>query len=222
MRIARVLKAVSLCIAALVVLIGAANFLWFMGENEKYGGSALDGYVRYDHYYLADHGSYTEVSRAIWEDIRLHELVFFLGWPLVLACLAYIVLGGVGPRMIGLRRGEAVIERVRAIRASGMLLARAHCMGNVAGLNLGLPGALTIELYPGGLTVRVMLEPTVAILREELTHVELPKWRYGGRVEIVHRSPDIQSPLRLAISRSNDLAVALARFFMESAERRVD
>lgn len=212
MRIARVLKPMSLCFAVLMVLAGATNFVWVLGANEKYGGGALNGFVRDGHYYLAQHGSYTEVSRAIWEDIRLHELALFLGAPLVFACFAYIVLGGVSPWIMGLRRGEAVTERVHAVRASGIVLARARCSGSVAGVGLGFPAALAIELYPDGLAIRVMLEPTVAILKEELTRVELPKGRLGRRVEIAHRSPDIQPPLTLHISQTSDLAAALGRF----------
>ncbi len=221
MHIVRMLKPLSLCFAVLVVLVGAANFLWVLGANDKYGGGALNGFVRNGHYYLAQHGSYTEVSRAIWEDIRLHELALFLGWPLVFACFAYILLGGVFPRVMGLRRGEAVIERVRTVRASRVVLAQARCSGSVAGVSLGFPAALAIELYPAGLTLRVLLEPTVAILKEELTNVELPKGRISRRVEIAHRSPDVQSPLKLNISRTSDLAVALGQFVESAGSTRM-
>ncbi len=64
-------------------------------------------------------------------------------------------------------------------------------------------------------------EPTVAILKEELTRVEMPRGRLGRRVEIAYTSPDIQSPLKLNISRTSDLAMALGRF-MESAGKQVD
>jgi hypothetical protein len=211
MRIARVLKALSYYLAIVVILAGFADFAWVLGANNKYGGGALNGYVRDGHYFLGLHGDYTEVSRAIWEDIHAHEVALFLGWPLVLGCMFYLLVAGVLPWMAGLRRGEAVAARVRTVRSSGPLLARARCGGNVTGMSLGFP-VIALELYPAGLTVRVALEPVVAILREELTRVDVPKGRFGRRVELTYRSPDIQSPLALGLSRTNELVVALRRF----------
>lgn len=197
MRMARMLKPWSLCFAVVVVLAGAVNFLWLLAETEKARGSALHGFVHDGHYYLAQ-----------------------LSVPLVFACYAYLLLGGVFPSVMGLRRGEAVTKRVQAVRASGMVLARASCSGSVAGVSLGFPAALAIELYPDGLTLRVLLEPTVAILKEELRRVEVPKGRLGRRVKLDYRSPDLQPPLKLSLARTSDLVVALGRF-MEPTETRV-
>jgi hypothetical protein len=216
-----VLKPLSLFLAVPVVLVGVANFAWVLGANNKYGGGALGGFVRNGHYYVGQHGGYTEVSRAIWEDIRVHELALFLGWPLVFGCFGYLLVGGIFPWIMGLRRGEVVAARVHAVRASGMVLAGARCKGSVAGVGLGFPAAIAIELYPAGLTVRVVLEPVVAILKEELTRIEVPKGRFGRRVEITHRSSDIQSPIALNLARTNDFVTSLGRY-MQSAREHVD
>lgn len=218
MRMMRVLKPVSMCLATLVVLAGAVNLVWVLRATYKHGG-ALDGFVRAGHYYLAQRGSYTEVSRAIWEDMRLHEQALPLGAPLVIACIAYILLAGVFPYYMRLRRGEAVNERVRAIQASGRLRARAKCAGIVGLVRLGVPRALAVGLYPAGLTLRVVLEPTVAIRKEELTRVAMPKGFFQPYLKIEHRSPDVQSPLELVVSGTSDFAMALGRF-MESTETR--
>lgn len=198
MRMAHRLKPWSLWFAVVVVLAGAVNLLWLLAETEKDRGGALHGFVHDGHYSLAQ-----------------------LGAPLVFACLVYLLLGGVCPLAIALRQGEAVTKRVQAVRTSGRILARASCSGSVAGFGLGFPAALAIELYPDGLTIRVLLEPTVAILKEELRHVEVPKGRIGGRVEIDYRSPDLQPPLKLSLARTSDFAVALGRF-MEPTETRVE
>jgi hypothetical protein len=221
MQVARVLKPLSFCVAALVVLIWVANFVWVLGANQKYGGGALNGYVRDGHYYLVDHGSYTEVGRGIWEDIQFHELVLFLGVPVDSACFLYLLLGAAFPWFAGLRRGDVVAARVRDVQASGVVLARRRCSGNVAGVALGIPGALGIEVYPAGLTLRMALEPPVAILKEELRCVTLPKRRLGGWVEISYMSPDIYSPLRLHLSRTSKVAMALG-YIMESAGKQVE
>jgi hypothetical protein len=222
MQVARVLKPLSFCVAVLVVLVWGANFVWVLGANEKYGGGALDGgYVRDGHYYLDNHGSHTEVSRGIWEDIQNHELVFGLGTPVAIVCFVYLLVGGFFPWSVGLRRGEVVAARVQNVRSSGVILARTRCSGNVAALAMGFPSALGIEVYPAGLTFRVALEPPVAILKEELRHVTLPKRRWGGWVEISYMSPDIYSPLRLHLSRTSDVAMALG-YIMESAGKQVE
>ncbi len=222
MRMKRVLKPVAMVFATLVVLAGAMNFLWVLGANSKYGGGAMDGYVRDGHYYLAQHGTYTEVSKAIWQSILPHEQALFFGFPFVFACFGYIMLSGVFPILMGLRRGDAVIERVSAVEASGPILIDVNCSGSVAGVGYGFPGALGVAVHPAGLTLRVGFEPRVAILKEELRSVNVTSRLFGLiRVEIDYRSPDIQGPLKLSVSSTSDISDPIA-LLLESAKSRAN
>ena len=51
-------------LALLAIVVGFINFFWFFAESAALGGDALNGYARDGHYYVASHGSYTEVSEA--------------------------------------------------------------------------------------------------------------------------------------------------------------
>ena len=134
------LKPVSLWCAGLVVLVHTVNFFWVVGANAKYG-SALNGFMRNGHYYLSLHGSYTEVSRALWENIQLHEVVNFLVGPFAIACTVYLVLKGYYPWALEFRRGEAVIERVRAVRVSGGHACAGALYGHSCGRLPPVPGS---------------------------------------------------------------------------------
>ncbi len=195
-------------IAGLVTVVGMGNFLWCFGENVQYGGSALSGFMRYGRYYLALHGSYTAVSQAVWEHIRLHVVSVLLSVPLIVVCGWYWLVGNVFPQRMGFRQGEVVAGRVRVVQTSGMSLASRRCGGSIAGVGPGRP-FFAVAVFPGGMTIRLFPRQPVAILRTKLTRVEWPKQRYSGRVQITHRSSDISSPIALFIPFQSDLAGAL-------------
>lgn len=207
MKILRALKAMAPYLAVLITLLGIVNFFWVLRANEQYGGGALNGYVRNGHYYLAMHGTYTEVSRAIWENIRLHELGLWFGAPLVAVSFGYLMLGYVFPMVMGLRQGEVVEERVRAIQATGMLLASGTCSGSIGGVSLGGP-LIYIEVYPGGITVRPFLNQPVAILKSEMRSIKRSGW---SMVEIVCLSPDISGPIMVHAAPQSVLGAELDR-----------
>jgi len=196
-------------LAALILLLWGVNVLWTLSLSAQYGGSALDGVVRDGRYYLAQHGIYTEVSQSTWEQIRLHKLVFWLGAPLAFISFGYLLFTLALPAKMGLRQGGVVDERVQAVRASGPRLAAKTCAGWISGVGLvgvGLGGPfLYVEVFPGGLTVRLIFKEPIAILKEEVRKVMT---ELGGYV-IAHDSPDINSPVILSFVKGTALAAAL-------------
>ena len=50
-------------LAVLVIAVAVVNFFWFMAESVSIG-TASTGRIVNGHYFLNDHGTYTEVSRA--------------------------------------------------------------------------------------------------------------------------------------------------------------
>lgn len=185
------LRTIVAVLAVLVPLAGFVDFFWFLGEVANYGGGP--GPVRDGHYFLMNHGVYTEVSQAVWERLQLHEVTVFVLFPLALLSFAYLLVRHVMPALAGLRQGPVVDERVRAVRASGGILAGGRYAGSIAGFRLGFP-AIEVSVYPGGLTVRLPGGRPWAILRAEVRHIESKRFR----VTIDYVSPDAQGPLVLA------------------------
>lgn len=70
--------------------IGIGNLFLYLLITPMIGGSAASGRVRNGHYYLGEHGRYTEVSARTYAFNRLHgqSLVFTL--PVGLMCLLWL------------------------------------------------------------------------------------------------------------------------------------
>jgi hypothetical protein len=200
-------------LAALFLLLWGINLVWTLSLSAEYGGSALDGGVRNGHYYLAQHGIYTQVNQALWEQLRLHELAFRFGAPVAFLCFAYLLFLLAFPTVMGLRQGERVNERVQAVRASGLRLAAKTCAGAVGRVGLGGP-FLSIEVFPGGLTVRLIFQEPIAIRRDEVRKI-FPEL---GRYVIAHSSPDIASPVILSFVKGTALAEALEQLRPDEGE----
>ncbi len=56
-------------------IIAILNFLLFMVITQNQGGSALNGKVENGHYYLGEHGHYTEVSQAVYLLNQAYEII---------------------------------------------------------------------------------------------------------------------------------------------------
>jgi hypothetical protein len=124
--------------------------------------------------------------------------------PFVVVCGWYWLIGHAFPQTMGMRQGEAVAERVRSVRASGMPLAARRCGGSIAGVGLGDP-FLAVAVFPEGVIIRLFPRHPIAILKGELTRVGEPK-RYYDRIQITHRSPDIVSPIVLYTMPWSDIS----------------
>ena len=198
-------RAIAVPLAIPITLLWAANFFWTLSLSAQYGGGALNGFVRDGHYYLGQHGTYTEVSQAIWERIRLHELGIWLGVPFVVVSFSYLLFSLAFPAVMGLRQGDIVAERVQTVRAYGTRLAAKTCAGSIGGVGLGGP-FIFVEAFPGGLTVRLILKQPIAILKEEVRSIAPMR---VTRYVITHTSPDIASPVILNFVQGSALANAL-------------
>jgi hypothetical protein len=61
--------------------LALVNFLVFVAVAVPLGGDALNGTVRDGHYYLMQHGRYTEVSRPVFIYSAIHTLSLFVRHP---------------------------------------------------------------------------------------------------------------------------------------------
>ena len=66
------------------------NFVVFAAIAVSLGGDALNGTLRDGHYFLMEHGTYTEVGRPVFIDSTLHTLSLFITQPtgIVVAMIA--------------------------------------------------------------------------------------------------------------------------------------
>jgi hypothetical protein len=62
--------------------VAIVNFVVFVAIAVPLGGDALNGTARDGHYYLMQHGIYTEVRRSIFIYSTIHTLSLFVTQPL--------------------------------------------------------------------------------------------------------------------------------------------
>ncbi len=75
-------------IMSVFIIITVINFLLFFLISLIIGGGAINGKVLDGHYYLYDHGEYTEVSHFVYSYSVIHFysviiVTLFLGFPAV-------------------------------------------------------------------------------------------------------------------------------------------
>jgi len=68
------------------IVFGVAiiNFATFVMISLWLGGDALNGKVENGHYFLNSHGTYTEVTRSVFEYSKIHATSLFVTHPLAL------------------------------------------------------------------------------------------------------------------------------------------
>jgi hypothetical protein len=82
----------SLAKAICGILLGVAilNFAAFFIMAICLGGDAINGMVKDGHYYLAEHGRYTEVTEAVFNYSRHHAYSVFVTHPIGMVAAWYL------------------------------------------------------------------------------------------------------------------------------------
>ena len=81
-----ILQGIPIRLLKSVVFLGVGNFLVFVFVAMYLGGNALCGRTIAGHYFVCEHGHWTEVSRAAFVYSEWHGLSIFITHPLVLVC----------------------------------------------------------------------------------------------------------------------------------------
>ena len=68
----------------IVAVVGMANFVVFFVVALLIGGDAVNGHQTDGHYFVANHGRYTEVSYPVFLYSRIHVYTLFCSWPFVM------------------------------------------------------------------------------------------------------------------------------------------
>jgi hypothetical protein len=195
---------VAAFVAALLVCVGVYNFVTMIAAVQRLGGDASTGYVRDGHYYVGNHGRYTEVSAVDWEQSRVHTRNTLIGHPLAVLGMVYLVIGVVLPAMMGRRSAQAP-ARLRSVVESGPSVVTARCRGRVRSANV----VLRVTVHPGGLIIKPMFAGERAVLPREITAVRPRSWLFARGVEIEHSGIDVASPVGLLVPADGELPRAI-------------
>jgi hypothetical protein len=71
----------------IIAAAGMVNLMVFFVVALLIGGDAVNGHQTDGHYFLANHGRYTEVSRPVFLYSRAHVYTIFCTWPFVMISL---------------------------------------------------------------------------------------------------------------------------------------
>jgi hypothetical protein len=196
-------------VAFIAIVVGFINFFWFLAESAALGGDGLNGYARDGHYYLANHGRYTEVSEAAWTWSRIHAVSVFFTHPLALAGMAYLLFRFVFPSMMaGSTSQPGTDARAQRIRGSGQVLASGRTAGRVGEVSFSGP-LLDVSVYPDGVVIKPVFMPPHAILASEILAVTAKRGIFGQRVEVAHTGADSTSPFVIFGSGDSSLVKAI-------------
>jgi len=96
---------------SLIVYLGMLNFLTFAVIGLLLGGDGLSGKVEAGHYYLGNHGVYTEMPVFIYWYSRVHGISVFVSWPFVMiAGLAASFEGSSDGKVLHLGKVYGLVE----------------------------------------------------------------------------------------------------------------
>jgi len=197
-------------VALVVVLVGLANFFWFMAESASLGGDAVNGVVRDGHYFVSNHGALTEVSPAEWRWSRAHGISVIGTHLLTMVGMAYMLFAVFFPAMLPSRTPAETSDRLDQVRASGPEIAGGRIAGQLADLRLSGP-LLDVAIHPGGIALKPPFMSPVVLLANELEGISWDR-RWGqDRLTIAYRSGTWLGPIRLYTSRDGQLAIAIER-----------
>lgn len=196
-------------LAVCVFLFHGAVFVLFFVHSGRIGGDAFQGGEEGGRFFVASHGKRTEVSREEYDRSRFLGIAVFVGSPLGVAALGWLLFAEFLPRMIFLRGPEDRAEAVKRVLRSGPVVAEGRVGGRVGWVNFGGP-MIRVSVHPGGVHLKPVGIPAFAVERGRIRAVEERKSRFRPRVEILHDSRNVRSPLLLDAAWGTPLAAALA------------
>lgn len=194
-------------IALVVVVIGFANFIWFMAEGAALGGDALNGYVSDGQYFVRNHGTVTEVTQSQWQWSRVHGLSMVGTHLLAMVGMAYLLFRVFFPAMLP-SQGPGVSKRLELVRASGPVQASRRCAGQLGDLRLSGP-LLGVDVYPAGIVVAPPFMTPVVLMTADLKGVSWDRSWGTNRLTIDYRPGAWSGAIRLFINPGDPLAGAI-------------
>lgn len=195
-------------IAVVCIALGGLNFVLFLLITMYLGGGALNGYARDGRYYVASQGRITEVSAGQWRLNRLHALSLVLTHPLGMFGLSLLNFHRRFARTVYQVPMATIAAREERIRNAGPLLATRRSSGEIGPMSLPGPWLRT-TIFPAGVVIAPLFHRPFAIAAADIMRVRFRRgWLHQG-IELIHRSPQVPSPILLRCGENAPLLVAL-------------
>ncbi len=132
--------------------------------------------------------------------------------PLALLAFGYLFFALVFPRFLYRSRPAERQRAVQQLQASGgAVLATTRCGGRLGSLNFSGP-LLGVTVYQGGLLIKPVFMPPIALFSYEIRAVYPARWWFSSVTTIAHSSAAVASPIRLMDTRSQAVQVLLGQY----------
>jgi hypothetical protein len=128
--------------------------------------------------------------------------------PLAMVAMAYLLFQHIFPATIYPAGPETRRQATQILEATGAPLAQTTCGGSIGMLQFRGP-LLHVVVYPGGILLKPLFMPAVAILNHEITAIRLQKVWFSEVVEITHIAQSLASPIQLACGSDNPIRAML-------------
>jgi hypothetical protein len=174
-------------LAVLVIAVALLNFFWFMAESVSIG-TASTGRLVNGHYFLNNHGTYTEVSRDAWEWSLFHETSTFVTHLLAMVSMVYLLFRFAFPGMMGSVDPAANSAEAESIRSSAPPLAAGRTAGRIGGVTFAGP-LLAVSAYSRGILVKPVFMPERAIPLAAIRRIRIERSRLGDRLAVDYLGP---------------------------------
>lgn len=195
-------------LAVIAVIAGFGNFFWTNAEAQSLGGDAVNGYERGGHYFLASHGTYTEVTQAVWTWSRIHTISMIVLFLIGFVAMAWLVTLSARSAAAGQATPEVAGDRARWVRESGAPMWTARESGKIGEVSFSR-SLLEVTVYPGGIILKPSPLPEQTIIATEITDVIAKRGLQGRYVKVEHAGAGGASPLVLWMSETDPLAAAI-------------
>jgi hypothetical protein len=197
-----------------VFLLLVGNVFWFISDAQRLGGGTLNGYVRDGRYFLANHGSYTEVDGGTWAWHGLHEMTILLGYPVAVLIAYAVARRGGWQWLVGGPPASDAEQRMDAIQQSGRPFLEAAPPIRLSSVDIPAGGA-TLTFHPAGVIVKLADVEGAAMLRTDVVRLDEHPEAAAPRIDIDHIAPGIASPLIVFTEGDSELADAIRNTLME-------
>jgi hypothetical protein len=197
---------IALTILAIsLVIIGFANFISFLNEEEHLGGDAINGYSKDGHFYVTSHGKSKEISEADWNHNKKHSISVIVTHPLLMLSMAYLMFQYLFP--LSVYRGDRqAMEQHAASLSKSNLISSKSCGGRIGSFSGPL---LRVQLFETGMIIHPLFMRRFGIEFSQIKSVDAKYGLLCPGVEIIHSSQQIQNPIILNCSPNDPFILRL-------------
>ena len=185
-------KAALGLLSILFICIGGVNFCRMMAVDNKVGSA----YQENGQYFARNDGELREITEAQWRRLQWSEYSVCISHPLAMMGMGYLLLQLVFPAVMYQKTEGEIAQTVAEVEQSGKVIKTTRCSGEIGMVHFS-GSIIRARIYPGGLVIKPILMPSLAVRWEQIESVEDYKRFLANGIEIKHTSPEVAKPLIL-------------------------